>query len=350
MEGDEDFDEMKSCYYRLYIDYQNLSNSLQREMDLRQNMINTFYNNFQSLVQGDKALNNNLSSMVTSNLNRSQRLLEKLTKKSEECLQYKAKLRIANNSIEENEAEINYLKAQLNNTTFIPYEIQNNNDQLIRLQNELDIANETIKNLKLQLDEHKSKNLQLQDELTCKNSIITNKESECIELKAAITHLTNDLKQTHQLLVDNQNTIKSFFKTNEDSPWGHTKPLKDKIEELTNELISANKISELEKKQIERQTSLVPVSNVPIDYAKLNSQLLSIKNEMMRTYDDRFSNFQNNFEMILDELHDMQNAVNEPPPPLPQEPQKNFYSFNKILKGILYCSLLILVLSNIKPH
>lgn len=352
MNEELNFDEIRSCYYRLYIDYQNLSSSLQREMDLRQKMLNTFYNEITKINQGDKALNNNLNTMINSNLNRSHRLLEKLTKKSEECLQIKAKLRIANYTIEENEAEIEYLKSQLYNTTYIPFKFQNHNEEVIELQNSLDIANETISNLKLQLDEQRLKYQQLKDEFENKNEELLNKEKECIENRSAIVQLTQDLKETHQILIDQQKSVEDFLNTNKDSPWGFTKPLQAKIDQLEQELQNSKIKCEELQKEIEKQkeTLVVPIVQQPsIDYDQIKSELTKIKKEITEIYDGKLSNVQNNFNLILDQFQNLQNIASEPAIQI-TNPPKQQYTLKQVLKSTLYFAMIVLVFSHIIPR
>ena len=86
MESCEDEESLKESYYKLYMNYFSLNNILQKEMELKQKSIEALTNHLTTQNQSERALNNNLNSLIDTNLNRSQRLIEKLNQTKPQTL------------------------------------------------------------------------------------------------------------------------------------------------------------------------------------------------------------------------------------------------------------------------
>ena len=384
-----DEEDIRQSYYKLYMTYFTLNNILQREMELRQKSIEALTDEFTTQNQSEKALNDNLNALIDGNLNRAHRLLEKLNKKSQELLEIKANLRVANLKIEEQEDEIQILKLKLDDNENSNKEIKKEKDKNVSIQYKTQIneLQKQIDQMNQQLQYKDSRIEQLNEELKTKSAFIESIENDNKEKKIQMEKISLELKETHNQLVIHQKSMNDFLNISQESPWGFTEPFKKKISELqaevlnmkseiqtknenleeTKERLESSQIELIKTKQdLERLKEDLENTKQELDKAKeeailsknqiipssssnqqkgaiidaqrlnlLNSQLISFKNDLERREDERYDEIQNNFDTVLDEIR-LMNKSQE----IEIQPKKGKYSIYKIFKLSFYVLIL----------
>lgn len=335
-------EEIRQSYYKLYSDYFQLNRVLQNEIELRQKSLETLSDQISTQNQSDTSLNSNLSAMVDSNLNRAHRLMEKLNKKSKELLETKSKLRESQMIIEEKDEEIESLKSQINST----YLIQKTQEELDieKLKSELLKKESLIEELKQDVQHKDAIIEQINEELKSKTVVLESLESDMNHKEESLKALVKEVKDTHKEMCEHQKVVNDFITTINESPWGCVKPYEEKIEKLEQELEMAKNQLENTRKETNKESQIIPTYQPNYDAQRLaliNAQLIATKAEIERMNDQRFSNIQNTFDTILDEIH-MVNERKENPEV--QQTKKNYFSPYKLFKISLYI-LIISVLA-----